>query len=117
VARAGASTVFELAHYGIPTIFVPYPRAADNHQRLNVEPLLACKAALLCEDSELDSGKLYDEVEQLLASPSQREEMSKLMRNWVMPGAADHAAAEILAIAKKKECELSITTGTRVGVC
>ena len=39
VARAGASSVFELAAFGIPSVFVPYPYAADDHQMKNVAGL------------------------------------------------------------------------------
>ncbi len=55
VGRGGASTVHEVAVTGTPAILIPWPAAADDHQRANVRSLSDQGGALLLEDSELSS--------------------------------------------------------------
>jgi UDP-N-acetylglucosamine--N-acetylmuramyl-(pentapeptide) pyrophosphoryl-undecaprenol N-acetylglucosamine transferase len=59
VCRAGASTLAEVAVVGLPSILIPYPFAADNHQRKNADVFVRHNAAVLIEDSKLDSDSLY----------------------------------------------------------
>jgi UDP-N-acetylglucosamine--N-acetylmuramyl-(pentapeptide) pyrophosphoryl-undecaprenol N-acetylglucosamine transferase len=58
LARAGASTVGELAATGRPAILVPYPFAAEDHQRANAGMVARSGAAVVVEDRELAAGKL-----------------------------------------------------------
>ena len=58
LARAGASTLGELAAIGMPSILVPYPFAAENHQAANAEEFAAAGAAVVVADRELDAGRL-----------------------------------------------------------
>ena len=58
LARAGASTVGELAALGKPAILVPYPHAAENHQAANAERVAAAGAAVVVADRELEAGRL-----------------------------------------------------------
>src|ERR1700683_4160645 len=54
VCRSGASTVAEITAAGKPAIFVPFPRAADDHQRVNAEALARSGAAVVVEESKLE---------------------------------------------------------------
>ena len=103
VARSGASSVFELALFGVPSVFVPYPFAADAHQERNAEPLVRAGGALVVRDAEVTGERLANEVGSLLAAPERRRAMADAMRAWSAPEAADRAADAILAVAKKKE--------------
>jgi UDP-N-acetylglucosamine--N-acetylmuramyl-(pentapeptide) pyrophosphoryl-undecaprenol N-acetylglucosamine transferase len=58
LARAGASTLGELAAIGMPSILVPYPYASENHQAANAEQFRAAGAAIVVADRDLDAGKL-----------------------------------------------------------
>lgn len=58
LARAGASTLGELAATGKPSVLVPYPHAADDHQRFNAEMVARAGAAIVVDDRELEAGKL-----------------------------------------------------------
>jgi UDP-N-acetylglucosamine--N-acetylmuramyl-(pentapeptide) pyrophosphoryl-undecaprenol N-acetylglucosamine transferase len=102
VARAGASSVFELAAFGVASIFVPYPHAADDHQRRNVEELSRRGAAVVVDDPDLSGERLAREATALLSDRGRREAMSRAMREWAPTDAARRAAKEILTVAKKK---------------
>lgn len=66
LARAGASTLAELAATGKPAILVPYPFAADDHQTINARAFAQTGAALVIDDSELET-HLGDVLAQLAA--------------------------------------------------
>jgi UDP-N-acetylglucosamine--N-acetylmuramyl-(pentapeptide) pyrophosphoryl-undecaprenol N-acetylglucosamine transferase len=108
VARSGASSCFELALFGVPSIFVPYPFAADAHQEKNASPLVEAGGALVIGDAELRGENLASTVASLLDDPTRRTAMSKAMRAWSKPNAAQDAARAILEIAKKKEWDAAV---------
>jgi len=58
LARAGASTLGELAATGRPAILVPYPHAADDHQTANAERVARTGAAVVVNDRDLVAGRL-----------------------------------------------------------
>lgn len=58
LARAGASTLGELAALGKPAILVPYPHAAEDHQLANAQQFAASGAGVILADRELASGRL-----------------------------------------------------------
>jgi UDP-N-acetylglucosamine--N-acetylmuramyl-(pentapeptide) pyrophosphoryl-undecaprenol N-acetylglucosamine transferase len=103
VARSGASSVFELAAFGVPSILVPYPHAADAHQDGNAAPLLSRGAARAIPDSELDGERLAREITDLFSSPERLRAMAGAMKSWATPDAATRAADAILEVCKKKE--------------
>jgi len=66
IARAGASTVFETAAAGIPTILVPYPFAIDNHQFYNARYLAEQGKSIIIEDSMLSAGLLAENINRMM---------------------------------------------------
>jgi len=62
VCRSGASTVAEITAAAKPAIFVPFPRAADDHQTKNAQALAKAKAAVLMPQSELTPEKLAETI-------------------------------------------------------
>jgi UDP-N-acetylglucosamine--N-acetylmuramyl-(pentapeptide) pyrophosphoryl-undecaprenol N-acetylglucosamine transferase len=103
VSRAGASAVFELAAFGVPTVFVPYPYAADDHQRKNVAGLAAIGAAVVVDDSELDGERLKTIIETLLDDAGARRHMTTEMKRWAKPDADELAAEKIVDLVSKLE--------------
>jgi len=101
VARSGASSVFELATFSVPSIFVPYPYAADDHQRLNAEALRKSGGAVVIADGELDGKRLAAEISALLNDAQRMLEMRDKMRSWVKTDAAVQAADQIIGLVKK----------------
>jgi UDP-N-acetylglucosamine--N-acetylmuramyl-(pentapeptide) pyrophosphoryl-undecaprenol N-acetylglucosamine transferase len=80
LCRSGASTVAEITAAGKPAIFVPFPRAADDHQRRNAEAIAEGGAAVLVAQAELTPERLAQELIALLRDPSRLKEMSERAR-------------------------------------
>jgi UDP-N-acetylglucosamine--N-acetylmuramyl-(pentapeptide) pyrophosphoryl-undecaprenol N-acetylglucosamine transferase len=92
VCRSGASTVAEVMAAGKPAIFVPFPQAADDHQRRNAEAIAQAGAALLIPQSELTPAKLAELITELLRDPAKLREMSEKARTLSHHDAAGRAA-------------------------
>jgi UDP-N-acetylglucosamine--N-acetylmuramyl-(pentapeptide) pyrophosphoryl-undecaprenol N-acetylglucosamine transferase len=71
IARAGAATVTELSHFGVPSILVPFPFAAEDHQTLNAQIFVRANAALMVKESGIDAD-LPDLVLELLKNREKR---------------------------------------------
>ena len=101
VARAGAMSCAEITARGLPAILVPYPHAADDHQRRNAEVLVRAGAATLIPDRELDGERLAAALRPLLADADVRGRMAAAARAAGRPDAAirvaDVCAAQIHA--------------------
>ncbi len=88
VSRAGATTLAELAAAGRPAILVPYPFAADDHQRLNAEAVEGAGAAVVLLDRDLDGSRLAEAVASLVADPARRRAMGDAARRLARIDAA-----------------------------
>jgi UDP-N-acetylglucosamine--N-acetylmuramyl-(pentapeptide) pyrophosphoryl-undecaprenol N-acetylglucosamine transferase len=93
VCRSGASTVAEIAAAGKPAVFVPFPRAADDHQRVNAEALARAGAAVVVEESKLEGVWLAETIAALLGDQRKLEQMSAAARSLAHPNAAQDIAA------------------------
>lgn len=102
IARAGASSLTEVAMAGLPAILVPYPYAADDHQTRNAEVFAAAGAAELVQERELDPAKLAGLVAGILAGLQTRDSMAKAARTLAIPDAADRVCDAILATLASK---------------
>lgn len=80
VCRAGATTLAELTALGKPSILVPYPYAADDHQRANAEVLVDAKAAEMILDAELTPATLARLVLRFVESRERLGEMGRAAR-------------------------------------
>ena len=92
VSRAGMSTVSELAAAGRPSILVPLPTAADQHQLRNAEAMEQIGAARMVPDAEFSGRRLVEEVLRLAGEPGLLEKMGQAARSFAKPGAARRAA-------------------------
>jgi UDP-N-acetylglucosamine--N-acetylmuramyl-(pentapeptide) pyrophosphoryl-undecaprenol N-acetylglucosamine transferase len=93
VCRSGASTVAEITAAAKPAVFVPFPRAADDHQRVNAEVLAREGAAVVVEESKLEGVWLAETIAALLGDPRRLELMSATARGLAHPQAARDIAA------------------------
>jgi UDP-N-acetylglucosamine--N-acetylmuramyl-(pentapeptide) pyrophosphoryl-undecaprenol N-acetylglucosamine transferase len=92
VCRAGATTLAELASVGKPAILVPYPFAADDHQRSNAEVLVRHGAAELILDAALTGATLAARVLALAHDPERLRAMGAAARQLDVPDAAARVA-------------------------
>lgn len=81
VARAGASTVAEIAAVGVASILVPWKDAADNHQQLNAEWLSQLSATILVNESGCDDGSLASAVHSLVTHGELRQRLVTAARD------------------------------------
>jgi UDP-N-acetylglucosamine--N-acetylmuramyl-(pentapeptide) pyrophosphoryl-undecaprenol N-acetylglucosamine transferase len=88
VCRSGASTVAEITAAGKPAIFVPFPRAADDHQRVNAEALARVGAAVVVEESKLEGVWLAETIAALLCDARRLQAMREAARELAHPNAA-----------------------------
>ncbi len=77
VGRSGATTVSEILARGLPGVLIPYPHAAEDHQKANARFLQEKGAAIILPDAELEAGKLGGVVEELLNDYNWLGKMSK----------------------------------------
>jgi UDP-N-acetylglucosamine--N-acetylmuramyl-(pentapeptide) pyrophosphoryl-undecaprenol N-acetylglucosamine transferase len=93
LCRSGASTVAEIAAAGKPAILIPFPRAADDHQKRNAEALEKAGAAVMIEEAKLSPESLVETVCSLLGDPSRLGKMGEAARSLAHPNAARDIAA------------------------
>jgi len=96
VCRSGAGAVSELAAAGKPSILVPFPFAADNHQLRNAQAFERAGAAILSKDSEWTGERFFAFVRDLYQDRARLASMSEAARKLAHPGAAMRAAQILL---------------------
>ncbi len=94
VSRAGASTVSELCLVGKPTIFVPSPNVAEDHQTKNAQALSSVGAAMLIPDSEAVESVIPAAIE-LAEDAARLAAMREKIRSLGIPDSAERVVAEI----------------------
>jgi UDP-N-acetylglucosamine--N-acetylmuramyl-(pentapeptide) pyrophosphoryl-undecaprenol N-acetylglucosamine transferase len=103
LCRSGASTVAEITAAGKPAIFVPFPRAADDHQRVNAQALERAGAAVVLEETKLGEVWLVETVSNLLGDSSRLRRMSEAARSLAHPNAAKDIGAMAARLAGLEE--------------
>jgi UDP-N-acetylglucosamine--N-acetylmuramyl-(pentapeptide) pyrophosphoryl-undecaprenol N-acetylglucosamine transferase len=101
ISRSGALSVSELCLAGKPTIFVPSPNVAEDHQTKNAMALVNQQAGILIGDVEA-SGKLITATIDLLKDVAKQAKLSENIRKLGRPEAAITIAKEVLTLAGKK---------------
>ncbi|MGI6092589.1 MAG: undecaprenyldiphospho-muramoylpentapeptide beta-N-acetylglucosaminyltransferase [Veillonellaceae bacterium] len=92
IFRAGAVGLAELTARGIPSILIPYPYAAENHQEHNALVMENHGAAAVIRDKELSGERLLVLVKELIDDPSRLELMAAASKRIGRPEAAEHIA-------------------------
>lgn len=98
LARSGASTVAELAASGKPSLLVPFPQAADDHQRRNAEVLANAGAATMLLERDLTPKRLEESVVAMLRDREGLERMSERARKLAHPDATFRIAEMVREI-------------------
>jgi UDP-N-acetylglucosamine--N-acetylmuramyl-(pentapeptide) pyrophosphoryl-undecaprenol N-acetylglucosamine transferase len=97
IARSGASSLTEISISGHPSILVPFPYAADDHQTRNAEVFAEAGAATLIQEADLDAEKLAGLATSILQDLPTYKRMAKAARALAIPDAADRVCAAIEA--------------------
>nr|MCU0782265.1 hypothetical protein [Akkermansiaceae bacterium] len=95
IARAGASSLTEVGLAGLPSILVPYPFAADDHQTRNAEVFASAGAAELVQERELTAERLAALAEAILTDFATRTRMAAAARSLAVPDAAERVCQAI----------------------
>ncbi|MSR64640.1 MAG: undecaprenyldiphospho-muramoylpentapeptide beta-N-acetylglucosaminyltransferase [Verrucomicrobiae bacterium] len=88
VSRAGAASLTEIAHYRLPSILVPYPLAAENHQQINAEIFEKAGAAMIVTQDKLTGHSLAQAVRNLWNNDERRRRMAERLVLLQKPGAS-----------------------------
>lgn len=108
VCRAGASTLGELPHFGLPAVLVPYPYAW-RYQKVNAAYLASHAAAVVVENHDL-AERLFPLVTQLLSDESRLAAMRKAMFGLAQPRAAEKIADLLRELAQSPARKGGLTT-------
>lgn len=92
IARAGASTVAELACAGRPAIFVPYPHAMDDHQTYNVVDLVQAGGAISFPQSDFTPAEVAKHIQRMALEPGALEEAAERAASCGLPDATRNLA-------------------------
>ena len=98
VSRAGASSLAELAAVRLPSLLVPFPAAADNHQYFNSLAFDKSGAARLLEQKNSTPDKVAGILGELVGSETVRSKMQTALVQWHAPHAAGQIAENILRV-------------------
>ena len=96
VSRSGASSLAEIAAMRLPSLLVPYPTAADNHQLVNARAFEKTGAAKLLEQKNSAPEKVAAILVELVESETLRSTMQSALVQWHQPKAAEQIAENIL---------------------
>ncbi len=97
ISRAGASSVSELCLVGKPTIFIPSPNVAEDHQTKNAKAVVDKNGALLIKESELDE-KFETIFNQLIHDDNLQNKLSENIKKLAKPNATKDIVEEIIKL-------------------
>ncbi len=98
LSRSG-STVAELCAAGKPSVLVPFPQAADDHQRRNAEVLAEAGAAVMLLQRDVTAEAMERTLVELLGDPERRGRMAEAAKRLAKPGALERIAGMVLRLA------------------
>jgi UDP-N-acetylglucosamine--N-acetylmuramyl-(pentapeptide) pyrophosphoryl-undecaprenol N-acetylglucosamine transferase len=100
VCRSGASSVGEITAAGKPAIFVPFPRAADDHQNKNARALESAGAAVVVEETKLEAAYLVETIATLFNDPARLRAMSAAAKSLAHPKAVEEITEMVNRLAE-----------------
>ena len=102
ISRAGASSVSELCLVGKPTIFIPSPNVAEDHQTKNANAIVEKNGALLLKESELDE-KFESVFNKLIHDENLQNSLRQNMKKLAMPNATKSIVEEIIKLVESRK--------------
>lgn len=105
ICRAGALTLAELSFFGKPSILIPLPIAAENHQEVNARLFEKINAARVVLQSELAGSKLFETISKIINDDNLLVEMGNNARKLYISSASNKIAESIIKYAEKNVWE------------
>ncbi|NVK30731.1 MAG: undecaprenyldiphospho-muramoylpentapeptide beta-N-acetylglucosaminyltransferase [Gammaproteobacteria bacterium] len=102
IARAGATTVAEVARMRMPTVFVPLPNAIDDHQRANARFVAELGGAVVVEQGEDFSQRLRQALVEILANPDLLLSRREALKNYPVQNAEQRMKALVMEVINGK---------------
>jgi UDP-N-acetylglucosamine--N-acetylmuramyl-(pentapeptide) pyrophosphoryl-undecaprenol N-acetylglucosamine transferase len=99
ISRAGASSVSELCLVGKPTLFIPSPNVAEDHQTKNAQAIVDKQGALLLKENVLDT-QFTSTINSLLNEQALQKNLSENMLKLARPNATKEIVDEIVKLIK-----------------
>lgn len=103
INRAGSGSIFEIAACGKPSILIPLPNSASDHQRKNAHDFAQSGATIVLEQENLTTNILLEEISKLLGNTAKLQEMSEKAKQFYKPYIAESIKNEILKTIKHKD--------------
>jgi UDP-N-acetylglucosamine--N-acetylmuramyl-(pentapeptide) pyrophosphoryl-undecaprenol N-acetylglucosamine transferase len=100
IARSGAASLTELSHFALPSLLIPYPHAADDHQTFNAKIFEHGGAAVLLPEREITGGVLGQKLRWFFDEPARLAEMSARSAALASRDAAERVADVVLSYSK-----------------
>ena len=97
ISRSGASSVSELCIVGKPTIFIPSPNVAEDHQTKNAKAISDKNGAILIKESELET-QFETVFSDLISNENKQEELSQNIKKLAKPNATKDIVEEIVKL-------------------
>ncbi len=97
VARSGAASLTELAFFGLPSVLIPYPYAADDHQTFNARVFEEAGAAVMLAEREASPTRLLAEITGILKHPGRRHSMAEKSAALSIKDASERVAQTLLS--------------------
>ncbi len=101
IARSGASTLTELAWFGKPSLLVPYPTAADDHQTKNAEIFAKAGAAKLMPENTLNANTLLEAIRAVFTNEKTAKAMKEAAKKIAVRDSAERIANIVEELASR----------------
>ncbi|MEP6822713.1 MAG: undecaprenyldiphospho-muramoylpentapeptide beta-N-acetylglucosaminyltransferase [Chthoniobacterales bacterium] len=92
ISRSGAASLAELATFSLPSVLIPFPYAAEDHQTRNAEIFVRADAAILLREAELSGDQLAQNIRDLMSDPQRLHRMSENCGRLAPKNAAEFVA-------------------------
>ncbi len=99
ISRAGATTLAEITALGKPSILIPYPYAADNHQEKNARAMRDAGASVMFREADIGAVRLAGEIESIVTDRMRLQSMAEAAYGLGRRDAATHIASELMRLA------------------
>lgn len=95
ITRSGAGAIAEITYIGLMGIYIPYPLAADDHQRKNAQAIVDSGAGVMILDNELNEDSLIKEVDKVLMNESLLNKMSTNAKKLATPNSSEDIVKQV----------------------